>query len=96
MKSEKVKTIEEILFSHKFTKNNEEYLFLGDDEELFNLLKSKIERYCKIETTKELYKFKLLSVNDIKGSISTLENRVLFNLNNEEIEKEFINCIGKL
>ena len=44
MKSEKVKTIEEILFSHKFTKNNEEYLFLGDDEELFNLLKSKIEK----------------------------------------------------
>lgn len=93
MKSEKVKTIEEILFSHKFTKNNEEYLFLGDDEELFNFLKSKIERYCKIETTEELYKFKLLSVNDIKGSISTLEDRVLFNLNNEEIEKEFINCI---
>lgn len=85
--------MKKILFSYKFTKNNEEYLFLGDDEELFKLLKSKIERYCKIETTKELYKFKLLSVNDIKGSVSTLEDRVLFSLNNEEIEKEFINCI---
>lgn len=94
MKSERIKSIEEILFSHKFTKKGEEYLFLGDDEELLSFLKSGIERYCKIEVSDEVCGLKLLSSSDIKGDIRSFGDNLLFKINFEGISKnEFIQCI---
>ena len=94
MKSERIKSIEEILFSHKFTKKGEEYLFLGDDEELLSFLKSRIERYCKIEASEDICGLKLLSSSDIKGDISSFVDNLLFKINFEGISKnEFMKCI---
>ena len=94
IRSERIKSIEEILFSHKFTKKGEEYLFLGDDEELLSFLKSGIERYCKIEASEDICGLKLLSSSDIKGDISSFGDNLLFKINFEGIsQNEFIECI---
>lgn len=92
----KVKSIEEILFNNKFTRKDDEYLFVGEDEELLSLLKSNIHNYCNITSSGELKEFKLLSIDDIKGKADFIDNNLRFNLNLNDIDsEEFILAINE-
>ena len=92
----KIKSIEEILFNNKFTRKDEEYLFVGEDKELLNLLKSNIHNYCNITSSKELKELKLLSMDDIKGNVESIDSNLKFNLNINDIDsEEFILAINE-
>ena len=95
LKTNKVKLVEEILFSHKFTKKDEEYLFTGEDENLLNLLKSDIYEYCDIVSSKELGNFSIINSLEINKHIKRKQNNIQFNLETKDInEDEFIKALN--
>lgn len=86
LSSEKVKIVEEILFSHAFTKKGKKYLFLGEDKDIFDLLKSELIDYCYVLKNDELDKLRLIDSRDIKASVKKVNNNFMFSIKNEEID----------
>ena len=84
--SSKVKEIEEILFSNRFTLKSDKYLFLGEDEDLLELLKSEITNYCSIKKDNDMGDFNIISVDMINVSIREDRNNILFNINIDNID----------
>lgn len=89
--SAKFKSVEEILFMHGFTKQNERYLFTRDDEELLKLLKTELVQLCNIKSSKSLGNLNIISSNKFKGKIKKEYKDLFFELdlldNNDEIVK---------
>ncbi|MGL5380084.1 SNF2-related protein [Clostridium sp.] len=86
--SAKVKKLEEILYSYRFTKKDEEYLFLGEDEDIFDLLKSELKEFCTITSSKELSSLKILSKDDIDSKYKEVNNELVYKFNIGDISNE--------
>ena len=84
--SDKVKRIEEILFSNRFTRKGELYYFLGEDFNIMNLLKSNISDLCEIKSSKDVGEIKILDASRIKGNINKSSDDIEFSLNIDGIE----------
>ena len=95
LKTNKIKLLEEILYLHKFTKRNEEYLFTGEEKELLSLLKSDIYEYCDIVCSKELGNLSIINASEISKHIQKNKNNIKFNLEGKDInEYEFISALN--
>lgn len=86
--SDKVKTIEEILYNNSFTKKDNHYYFLGEDSDLINLLRGKLKDMCRIISTDDIINFGLLSYKDVNKNISKDGENIRFNLYTDNIESE--------
>ena len=84
--SDKIKQIQEILFSNRFTKKGDLYYFLGEDFNIMNFLKSNIGNLCKIKTSKDIGAIKILDAKNISGNINKLKNGMEFTLDIDGIE----------
>lgn len=91
-KSAKVKRLEEILFLNKFTKKDDLYYFVGEDDNLVSLLKSHLSELCNINTSEDIGEIKILSADDIIASAQEKEDSLKFDLNVSDIENEEWNC----
>lgn len=92
LNTSKIKFIEEILFANKFTKKGVEYLFLGEDEDLYSLLNTNIYNYCNLIISKELGNISILTKDKITSSITEDKEKMSFylsfeNIDNAEIEE---------
>ena len=92
LNTSKIKFIEEILFANKFTKKGVEYLFLGEDEDLYSLLNTNIYNYCNLIISKELGNLSILTKDKITSSITEDKQKISFylsfeNIDNAEIEE---------
>ena len=76
LKITRVKNIEEILYLHKFTKKENKYEFLGEDRDLFYLLKTNISEYCSIETDNKLKNLGIISRERIKTNLTSQKYQV--------------------
>ncbi|WP_244834089.1 DEAD/DEAH box helicase [Clostridium sp. BJN0001] len=87
-KSAKVKKIEEILFLNSFTKKDDLYYFVGEDESLIELIKSNISNLCDIKTSKDIGEIKVLDADDIIAKLEDEEDKLKFDLNISNIEND--------